>query len=173
MASKLLRSGLITAALAAAPGIAMAQSAAPTVPATAAPAAAEAAPPTEAEQLQAQITRAQQAAAQNAEVQAANAAIIAAMEAADPEFRALSERARTIRTDIAAAQAAADNAKLRELAAETQQLNANIATARTRASANAEVQAKTTAYRTILLQTMVQIDPDVQKAITRLNELRS
>ena len=105
-------------------------------------------------------------------MQAALAEIATAREAADPEFKTLAQRAVSIQADIAAARAAQDNAKLRELATEVTQLNTNLVAARARADQSPDVQAKNTAYRTALLRKMVEIDPEIQQLITRLNALR-
>ena len=163
MTSKLLRTGLFAAALAVAPTALAAQDAAPAPVATA---------QTELQQIQARIAGIQQRAMQDAEVQAAAAAINAAMEAADPEYKTLAARAVSIRADVEAARAAADNAKLNALAAEAQTLQASVAAARGRANANADVQAKTTAYRTVLFKKMNEIDAETQKLVTRLGELQ-
>lgn len=169
MASKLLRTGLITAALAAAPSYVAAQdaAAAPAAPAAAAPAPAL----TEAQQIQAQIGQIQQQAMQDPAIQASFAEINTALEAVDPEFKALTERARTIRADITAAQTAADNAKLHALAAEVTQLNANLATARARATAHPDAQVKVVAFRTALVKKMQEINPETQALVARLTEL--
>jgi hypothetical protein len=170
MSYSLLRAGLITAALAVAPTLLVAQEAASgaAAPAAAAPAAA----PTEAEQITARLAKLQQQAAQDPKVLAAYAGITTATEAAVPEYRVIAERAGTIRADIAAAQAAKDNVKLRALATEAGELQAKAQTARAAANANAEVQAKTLAYRTVLFKKMVEIDPEAQKLVARLAELK-
>ena len=161
MPSKLLRTGLFAAALAVVPTALVAQE----------PAAPVATAPTELQQLQARIGGIQQRASQDPAVAAAAAEITAAMEAADPEYKALAARAITIRADVEAARAASDNARLNELAAEAQTLQASVNAARTRASAHADVQAKTTAYRTALLKKMVELEPDTQALLARLGEL--
>lgn len=173
MPSKLLRTGLVTAVLAVAPTYLAAQEAAPAAapaPAAEAP-AAPAVPLTELQQLQQRLAALQQQANQDAAVQAAFAAVNEAMAAADPEFKTLSERAQAIPAEVEAARAASDNAKLNQLAAEVNALNTSLAAARQRASANADVQAKTTAYRTALLTKMVELEPNTQQLIARLGEL--
>ena len=161
MPSKLLRTGLVTAALALAPTFLAAQESAP--------AAAEA--PSELQQLQQRLGELQTQANQDPAVQAAFAEVNAAMVAADPEYGTLTVRAQAIPAEVEAARAASDNAKLNDLAAEVTALNASLAAARQRASANAEVQAKTNAYRTVLLTKMVEIEPNTQQLIARLGEL--
>ena len=163
MTSKLLRTGLFAAALAVAPTALAAQDAAAPAPV--------ANGQTELQQLQARIGGIQQRALQDTEVQAAAAAITAAMEVADPEYKTLAARAVSIRADVEAARAAADNAKLNALAAEATALQTSFAAARARANANPDVQAKTTAYRTVLLKKMVEIEPETQKLVARIGEL--
>ena len=168
MQSKLLRTGLITAVLAVAPTYLAAQ-AAPASPAT--PSTAPAAP-SEADQIQARLVQIQQRAMQDAAVVASAAEVNAAMEAADPEYRALSQRAEQLKAEIATAQAAQDNAKLRELAAAAQKLQGEAVAIQGRISANAEVQAKTTAYRNVVFQKMMEIDPQTQALVAKLAQLR-
>jgi chromosome segregation ATPase len=173
MQSKLLRTGLFTALLAAAPAYLGAQEA-PEAPAPEAPAAAEPAPePTEAQRIQAQIESIQQRAMQNPEVQAALAQMNATLEAVDPEYRELTARGVLIREEIAAAQAAQDNDRLRELAEEVPELNTRLQAARARASAHPDAVEKTNEFRTKLFETMMAIDPETQNLVNRLAELNS
>ena len=165
MQSKLLRTGLITAVLAVTPTYLAAQ-AAPAAPATA-PAAAS-----EAEQIQQRLALVQQQAMQDSAVHASAAAVTSAMEAADPEYKALSARAQQLRTDIAAAQASQDNAKLNELAAVAGKLQTEAAALQARVASNPAVQEKTNAYRTVVFQKMMEIDPETQALIAKLAQLR-
>ena len=170
MSSKLLRTAFITATLAVAPSLAAGQDAAAT---SAAPAAASApAAPSEAQQIQQRLGQVQQQAMQDAALQAAFAEINTALEAADPEFKTLSDRARTLKADVATAQAASDNARLHQLAAEAKQLQTNLPAARARATQNPAVQEKVVAFRTALAEKMQQIDPEIPALLTRLGELQ-
>lgn len=166
MLSKLLRTGLFTATLAVAPSYLVAQEAAP-APEQAATAAA----PSEAQQIQARLGQIQQQAMTDPGVKAAFDEINTALEAADPEFKQLSERARGLKLDVDVARAANDNARLHELAAEAKNLQTALPAARARATQNPAVQEKVTAFRTTLAAKMQQLDPETQNLIARLTEL--
>lgn len=169
MLSKILRAGVVTAAIVVVPSQLVGQEspAAPAAPEAAAPAAA----PTEAEQIQARLGRLQQQALQDPAIQAAYADINATMETVDPEFKALAERAETLKADVAAAQAAQDNARLHELADEAKTLQQNIVTSRARVMANPEVQKKMEEFKVKLFGKMQELDPEAQNLVNRLTEL--
>ena len=90
----------------------------------------------------------------------------------DPNYPAYAARAATLKTDVAAAQAAQDNARLNDLAEEAKQLQANVAAAQARAREDAAVKAKLDDYKVKLFTKMVEIDPAVQELVAQLEELQ-
>lgn len=181
MSMKLHRLGGLAVALglAALPATAQAQAAA------AAPAGADAAPmeapaaapAIDVQAITARIQAAQQAALQDPALSAANRAIgtliNATLPKVEPNYPAYAARAQTLKTDVAAAQAASDNAKLHELAAEATQLQANIAAAQEKAKNDPEVVAKLEAFKVDLFTKMVEIDPEVQDLVKQLEAARA
>lgn len=171
MLSKILRASLFTLALTAVPAYLSAQE-------SATPAAPEsgAAAPSEAEQIQARLTQLQQQALQDASIKAAQGEILTAIQEAagrvDPGYAGYAQRAQTLPADVAAAQAAKDNAKLKLLAEEAKQLQQSIAAAQAKAREDAAVKAKLDEYKVKLFTKMVEIDPQAQKLADRLGELQ-
>jgi len=172
MLSRILKAGVLVAAIAVVPVKLNAQTQAP---AGESPAAQEA--PTELEQIQARLGELQKKALQDPALQAANqevsALLVATMERLDPSYKANVARAASLRADVAAAQEAKDNAKLHELAAEAQQLQSSFAAAREQALTDEAVIAKTTELRDKLFAKMVEIDPEAEKLAARLQELQN
>jgi hypothetical protein len=127
----------------------------------------EAAP--EASQVEARIEAVQQQALQDAEIQAASnelqSLIQATMLRLDPAFQT---RAETLKTEVAAAQEANDNAALHELAAQAQALQAQVDDLQARAMHDPAVQEKLEAYRVQLFNRMVEIDPEVRALVQQL-----
>ena len=187
MANRFLTVGAISAALAFAPAVVQAQAetntdsaaqadaAAAGAPAEGPEAAAQAEGPTVAE-VAAQIQRVQQQALQDPALKAASQQIsmliAQTLPKVDPNYPAYAARAATLKTDVAAAQAAQDNARLNDLAEEAKQLQANVAAAQARAREDAAVKAKLDDYKVKLFTKMVEIDPAVQELVAQLEELQ-
>jgi hypothetical protein len=171
MLSKILRASVFTVALAAAPAYLSAQEAAP----AAAPESGAAAP-SELQQIQARLTQLQQQALQDPSIKTAQGEILAAIQEAagrvDPGYAGYAQRAQSLPADVAAAQAASDNAKLKLLADEAKQLQQNIAAAQAKAREDAAVKAKLQEYTVKLFTKMVELDPEAQKLADRMAELQ-
>jgi hypothetical protein len=175
MTRRLLTAGALWTAMAAAPTLLHAQTA---TPAPATPAAeAPAAPAADAAAITAQIQRVQQQALQDPELRAANQAIstllTATMAKVDPSYPTYAARVATLNADVAAAQAAKDNARLNELAAEAKELQASVAAAQAKAREDAAVKAELEAFRVKLFTKMVEIDPSVKDLVAQLETLQS
>ena len=165
---KMTRIALLAAAFGvAAPAVASAQEA---QPAPAAPAQDELA------QIQQRLGALQQQASQDAAVQAARAKLdadlLAEMSRLDPTAQAKRARADAMQAEIEAAQAAGDNARLNQLAAEALQLQQFFAQLAPRALQNETVAASQQAYLAALVGKMNELDPQAQTLIARLQELR-
>jgi hypothetical protein len=184
MLKNILRTGTVAAALAVVPSLVVAQQPTPApAPAdSAAPQAPQAAPadtgsPAELQQVSAQLEAIQARAMQDPQIQAANAeltaVVTAAIEKSDPNAHAALERAKTIKADVAAAQAAQDNDKLQALATEAQQLQQTVSAAQQKAMADPEVQKKMGDFKTQLFKKMVEIDPQAQQLVARLSALQN
>lgn len=171
MLSRILKASVLVAAVAVVPAKLNAQQAPAGEP------AAEATAQSEIEQIQARLGELQKQALQDPALQAANqevsALLVATMERLDPSYKANVARAASLKTDVAAAQEAKDNAKLHELAAEAQKLQASFTEAREKALEDEAVIAKTTELRDKLFAKMVEIDPAAEKLATRLQELQN
>lgn len=157
----------LAAALIATPAAARAQQA---QTASAAPA------PGEIAQLQQKIGALQRQALQDPALKAAEAnvgtVLQAAMERLDPLARQKSARAEAMKSEIAAARAVNDNARLNQLAREANELTAYFDALRPRAMAQADVQAARQAYVARVFERMKQLDPGVQQYVDRLSQLR-
>lgn len=168
MLRKFLPLGAMAAALTFAPALASAQ-------AEPGPSDAAAAPQSELQQISARLTQIQQRAMQDPQIKSAseelNTSIQAAMARLDAGYPALAQRAETLRTDVAAAQEAEDNARLHELADEARQLQAGIAAAREKAMADPQVNEQVEAFKVRLFEKMVEIEPEAQTLVNRLTEL--
>jgi DNA repair exonuclease SbcCD ATPase subunit len=165
-----------TLALVLTPLAVRAQEAAP-APAAAPPSpAAEAANPS-AKEIAGRIQKIQQQALQDPELRADNQAITALINATmvrlDPEYPNYVKRAQTLQADVAAARAASDNARLKELAEEAKQLQANVTAAQTRAKEDAAVKQKLDEYKVKLFTKMVGIDPTVEALVKQLETLQA
>lgn len=127
-------------------------------------------------QITARLTQLQQQASQDPAVKAAqdslNALVQGTMARLDPSYTTLAQRAQALPADVAAAQAASDNARLHELAEEAKQLQQSIASVQARAMQDAAVREQVGAYRVKLFTRMVEIDPEAQKLADRLGELQ-
>jgi hypothetical protein len=160
MIRRLLTAGALWTVMAAAPTMLRAQAA-----------------PTDAAAITAQIQRVQQQALQDPELRAANQAITtlltATMAKVDPSYPTYAARAATLNADVAAAQAAKDNARLNELAEEAKELQANVTAARAKAEADAAVKAELEAFRVKLFTKMVELDPSVKDLVAQLETLQS
>ncbi|HEV7589537.1 MAG TPA: hypothetical protein VGO40_15590 [Longimicrobium sp.] len=169
---KTTRIALLAAAALALPAAARAQT--QPAPAPAAP-PAQAAPAAEAAQLRQKIGALQQQALQDPALKPAqdsfNTVVSAAMGRLDPAAPAKLARATSINADIAAAQAAGDNAKLNQLATEATALQSYFAAIRPRAMADPQVVAARQVWLARVLDKMKQIDPNVQQYIDRLGAL--
>jgi chromosome segregation ATPase len=131
-------------------------------------------PAAESSQIEARIQAVQQQAMQDAEIQAASTELQSLIQTTmlrlAPEFQQYAERAQTLKSDVAAAQAENDNARLHELAAEAQELQQRINDLQARAMEDAAVQQKLEAYRVQLFNRMVEIDPEVRALLQQLQE---
>ncbi|HEX5727083.1 MAG TPA: hypothetical protein VFX98_16520 [Longimicrobiaceae bacterium] len=144
-----------------------------------APQPAAPASPVQAEitQIQQRLGALQQQAVQDSAVQAAQAAfeaaLFAAMERLDPTVKEKTARGEALQQEVAAARQASDNAKLNALATEAQQLQAFFTGVQRRALATPEIQEARKAFLSVLLARMTQIDPEAEKLVARLEELRA
>ena len=184
MATRFLTVSAISAILAFAPGVLQAQAeAAPegvaqaegaTAPETAAAATATDAP--DAAEIASRIQAVQRQALQDPALRAANQAISAliaqTMPKVDPSYPTYAARAATLKTDVAAAQAAKDNARLNELAEEAKQLQASVAAAQAKAREDETVKERLEDFKVKLFTKMVEIDPSVQELVAQLEELQ-
>jgi hypothetical protein len=168
---KTTRLAVLTAALAL-PAAASAQTQPAPAPAPAPPAAA---PADEATQLRQKLTALQQQAIADPALKPAqdsfNTVVNAAMARLDPQATAKIARAAAINTEIEAARAASDNAKLNALAAEATELQNYFASLRPRTNADPQVQAARQVWLGRLLEKMKQIDPNTQQYVDRLTQL--
>ena len=173
---KKTRIALLAAAALALPSALAAQQAQPD-PAQA-PAAAETAPAQdETTRIQQRLAQLQQQAGQDpavkAQEEAFDAYMIDAMARLDPDSRVKTSRAEALKAEVEAARAASDNAKLNQLAAEAQELQAYFAGLRQRTLGLPDVQEKRKEYVQALFTKMSEIDPEAQNLVSRLQELRS
>ncbi|HEX7243545.1 MAG TPA: hypothetical protein VF263_24885 [Longimicrobiaceae bacterium] len=170
---KTTRIAFLAAAALALPAAAAAQQ---TTPAPA-PAPVQASAQDEITRIQQRLGALQQQAAQDSAVraqeQAFDAYVAEAMNRLDPAAAGKRARAESIKTDVEAARAANDNAKLNALAAEATELQAYFAQMRPRTLALPDVQQKRQAYVQALFTKMNQIDPEAQALVARLQQLRS
>lgn len=165
---KTLRPGFIALALMALPAALAAQEA-PAAPEQQVPAR------TEAQQIQARLQEIQARALQDPALQAAQDSIgtemTATMERVDPTFKAQAGRAEALKAEVAAAQQAGDNAKLNQLAAEAEQLQQGFATARQRAMQDPQMAERIQAFQQRIVARMVEVEPETQALLARLQEL--
>lgn len=166
---KTLRPSLFALALAAAPAALSAQT--PAAPQPQAPAQ------TEMQQIQVRLQEIQQRALQDAALKAAQDSIgtemTATMERLDPTYRAQAARAEALKADVAAAQAARDNAKLNQLAAEAAQLQQGFNAARQRAMQDAAMAARIKSFQERIVAKMNEMEPETQALLARLQALRA
>lgn len=155
--------------------IAMAFLAAPAIAAAQEAPAPAAAPEGEIAQIQQRLMQTQQTALQDPALQQAQAemgqVLLGVMQRQDPTMAQKTARASALQQDVAAAREAGDNARLHELAAEAEQLQADFAVARERAMADPEVHTAMTAFQEQVVARMAEIDPDTNDLLARLNEL--
>lgn len=168
--SKTLRTSLFALALAAAPAALSAQQA-PPVPPTQAPVQQEML------QIQTRLQQIQARALQDATLKAAQDSIgtemTATMERLDPTFKAQAARAEALKAEVTAAQAARDNAKLNQLAAEATQLQQGFASARQRAMQDAAMAARIKSFQERIVAKMAELEPETQTLLARLQALRA
>jgi len=161
---KTLRPSLLAMALLAAP-VGLAAQEAP----------AEPQQQTEAQQIQSRLQEIQARALQDPALVAAQDSIgtelVATMERVDPSYKAQAERAETLKSEVAAAQEAKDNAKLNQLAAEATQLQQGLAAARERAMQDPQMAARIKAFQERIVAKMVEVDPETQTLLGRLQEM--
>ena len=170
--SMTLRTSLFALALAAAPAALAAQQT-PAAP----PAQPQAPAQTEMQQIQARLQQIQARALQDAALKAAQDSIgtemTATMERVDPTYRAQAARAEALKAEVTAAQAAKDNAKLNQLAAEATQLQQGFASARQRAMQDAAMAARIRSFQERIVAKMAELEPETQTLLARLQELRA
>jgi len=139
--------------------------------------AAPAAPADSVAILQQRIGQLQQQAMQDAAVQAASRSfeefLMGAMARIDATAAEKKARADALMTEVAAARAAGDNAKLNALATEAQTLQAFFHALRPRAMEQADVQEKRREFLGALFAKMGEIDPQAQALVDRLQQLRA
>ncbi len=164
----LLAAALVAAAVAATPAAAQAPASAP------APAPADTGELTRIQQRLAQLQA--QASADTA-VKAAEARLdaflLSAQDRLDPAAAGKRARATALKAEVDAARAASDNAKLNQLAAEAQALQAYFGELRQRVLAQADVQDQRKAYVSTLFAAMQKIDPQAPELVARLQAIRS
>ena len=169
---KTLRPSLFALALAAAPAApaALAAQEAPAAPQQQTPAQAEM------QQIQGRLQQIQQRVLQEPAFKAAQDSIgtemTATMERLDPTYRAQAARAEALKAEVTAAQAARDNAKLNQLAAEATQLQQGFASARQRAIQDPAMAARIKSFQERIVARMSEVDPQTQTLLVRLQELR-
>ena len=95
------------------------------------------------------------------------------MERLDPTFRAQAARAEALKAEVTAAQAAKDNAKLNQLAAEATQLQQGFASARQRAMQDPAMAARIKSFQERIVAKMAEVEPQTQTLLARLQELRA
>lgn len=118
----------------------------------------------------------QEQALQDAELTAAQeslgARIRTAMEESDPSLVDGMERVETLQGEAEAAQAAGDQAKLMELGAELQQIEARFVIAQQRALARSDISSDLEAFEARLQARLVELDPEAPRLIERFQELQ-
>lgn len=170
---KTTRLALLAAAALALPAAASAQTQ-PAPPPASAPAPAPASAD-EATQLRQKLAALQQQAMADPALKPAqdsfNTVVNAAMTRLDPQAATKLARVPTIATDIEAARAAGDNAKLNALATEAAELRSYFNSLRPRTDGDPAVQAARQVWLARLLDRMKQIDPNTQQYVDRLTQL--
>jgi hypothetical protein len=128
-------------------------------------------------QIQTRLQQIQQRVLQQPALQAAQQELgdelVATMARVDPTFTPNSERAQAMQADIAAAQEAGDNERLRALAAESEVLEQAFAAARARAMQDEAFQERMQAFRQQVVAAMIEQDAETGTLLARLDELRS
>jgi predicted naringenin-chalcone synthase len=128
-------------------------------------------------QIQSRLQQIQQRALQQPALQEAQQALgeelVATMARVEPTFTPNSERAEAMQADIAAAQEAGDNERLRALAAESEVLERAFAAARERAMQDEAFQERMQTFRQQVVAAMIELDSETETLLARLNELRS
>ena len=129
------------------------------------------------EELATRIQAVQRRALQDPALAAANREVTAAISAALPRVEAnyptYAARAQSLNADVAAAQAAGDNARLHELAEEARTLQANIVAAQAKAKEDPAVKEKLQAFTVQLFAKMVELDPEVKELVEELEARRT
>jgi chaperonin cofactor prefoldin len=129
----------------------------------------------EMQQIQAQLEPVHEEAMQDTALQRrydeVNAAVLAAMVAADPETEARLERVQQIMAEAAAAQQAGDTDRIAVLAPEAQEIQARLQATQQAAMEQPPVSEQLTAYRTALHARMTAIDPEAGPLLRRIEEL--
>jgi hypothetical protein len=130
----------------------------------------------ELQQVHGKLESIQQKAIQDPQLQAAQEAlgerVKAAIEKADPTLAQSMARAEALEKEAVAAQEAGDQAKLQELGAEAQQIQAQFMAAQQKAFAQPELAARMEAFQASLEEKMVAIDPAAEPLIARFQELQ-
>jgi len=172
MLYKSLRVALVAAAVAVPAHLSAQQTGTP-APAPAAP--APAAPQAEIQQIQTRLhdlqVRVLAEPAFKAAQDSVGDALTATMQRLDPNYQTAAARATALRQEVAAAQAAKDNAKLTQLATEAGQLQQTFATDRERAMQDPQMQTTIKAFQQRIVTRMNEMDPQTQQLLARLQEL--
>jgi rhamnose utilization protein RhaD (predicted bifunctional aldolase and dehydrogenase) len=135
------------------------------------------APDDEAARIQLQLMQVQQRALQDPELQTAQEeigqALIDAMIRVDPAAEQLVQRAANLQHDVIAAQEAEDEARLRQLGAEAERLQAAFATLRQLAMEDEQLQAAMAAFQNQVIAKMTELEPATPDLIIRLEALQA
>lgn len=108
----------------------------------------------------------------NAAQEALGSRIRTAMEESDPSLVDGMERVEALQGEAEAAQAAGDQAKLVQLGAELQQIEARFVTAQRQALARPDISADLEAFETRLQARLAELDPEAPRLIERFQELQ-
>lgn len=131
---------------------------------------------TEMQQIQGQLQQLQMQALQDEQLSATQEQvgerIRTAMAEIDPTLEQTLERAQAIETEAATAQQAGDAARLEQLGAEMQQIDAKFQAAQRQAFQNQELVAMVQAFQERVERKMVELDPTMEERLARLEELQ-
>jgi hypothetical protein len=102
-----------------------------------------------------------------------NAAIVIALMQSTPEVQADLRRIETIQPELRAAQESGDEAQLRRLVMEAQQLQQRLGEAQMRVLQQPEIAAQAEAFQTRLESHMIEIEPEAQALLQRFLALQA
>jgi chaperonin cofactor prefoldin len=129
----------------------------------------------ELQQIQAKLAEIQAKALEDAQLQASQEAIgaevKASMEKLDPALAGSVERVQALEEEAAKAQQSGDQAKLQQLAAEAQGIEARFMEAQAKALEQPELANKIESFQSSLEKKMAEVDPQAPALIQRYKEL--